>query len=346
VEARARAVRYQALEAIRVERGLSLIATAHTADDQAETLLMRLLRGTALRGAAGVREVRGRVIRPMLRLRRADARGFLQDRRVGWREDPMNGDPAFLRVRVRRALLPALAALAGGDPTGRLSAFASQAAEDDAFLSELARAARGRLSGPEGLDAVAVRALAGPIRRRLWVLLLEAQGISSSQERVAQAERAVQAGGRVELVRGQVLDARGGWVRWEEAAPRALGEVWLAQGGRVVFGAFEVGASERPPPQARWMAPVRPAAFPLRLRGRRTGDRIQTGGHARKLQDVLVDAKVPRERRDALPVACDAAGTAFWVAGVPLGPPAPEPGDWWIWARPAAEASEEAGPSL
>jgi tRNA(Ile)-lysidine synthase len=82
------------------------------------------------------------------------------------------------------------------------------------------------------------------------------------------------------------------------------------------------------------------------VRGRRPGDRVQSGGHARKLQDVLVDAKVPREARDGLPVACDRAGVAFWVAGVPLRPDPPSPGSVWIWAKPAAEASEEAGPSL
>jgi tRNA(Ile)-lysidine synthase len=124
LEARARQARYAALERVREGRGLSQIATAHTADDQAETLLMRLARGAALRGAVGIREVRGRVIRPMLRLRRTDARTFLRTLGVPWREDPMNADPAFLRVRVRTRLLPWMAELTGGDPSAREAAFA------------------------------------------------------------------------------------------------------------------------------------------------------------------------------------------------------------------------------
>lgn len=346
LEARARALRYRALEAIRAERGLSLIATAHTADDQAETLLMRLLRGTALRGAAGVKEVRREVVRPMLRLRRAQARAFLQARGVGWREDPMNADPAFLRVRVRRELLPALGALAGADPTARLAAFAAEAAEDEAFLSGLADAALARLAGEDGWDAVAVRALAGPLRRRLLVRLLEDRGVLASQARLAEAERVVREGGRSELVRGKVLDARGGWVRWEEGGSARPAELRLALGARGVFGAFELGVSDQVPLGARWQAAVPPGALPLTVRGRRPGDRVRSGGHARKLQDVLVDAKVPRERRDGLPVACDRTGAAFWVAGVPLRPDPPSAGSVWIWARIAGEASEEAGPSL
>lgn len=351
LEARARAARYAALEAIREARGLTWIATAHTADDQAETLWMRLARGAALRGAAGIREVRGRVVRPLLRLRRAEARAFLQARGVAWREDPMNADPSFLRVRVRQRLSPLLTEVFGADPTPRLAAFAEQAADDDAFLFGLADAALTRMMGPEGLDRVALRALAAPVRRRVFVRLMEARGISPSQDRLRQAERALEEGGRVALLRGQILDARGGWVRWERPLARAPDARPLGLGQTVRFGAFEVGAtevgaSERVPADAPWSAPLPAGAFPLTVRARRPGDRIEGRGGARRLQDVLVDARVPREQRDGLPVVCDREGTARWVGGVSLPKVHPGPGAVWIWARRAREASEEAGPSL
>ena len=345
LEARAREARYAALEAVRQTRGLWRIATAHTADDQAETLLMRLARGAALRGAVGIREVRGPVIRPMLRLRRADARAYLQTLGVPWREDPMNADPAFLRVRVRTRLLPLMTELTGADPSVRLAAFAEQASEDEAFLEGLAQAAWARLWGENGMDAVGLRALVPPLLRRVLVLLLERRGLPPSQERLGQAMRAVRGGGRVALSRDAVLDARGGWVRWEEAPRPPPGPQPLALEEVVRFGAFEVGAS-RKPPSAPWSAPVSPQAFPLLVRTRRPGDRVWAHGQARKLQDVLVDAKVPREQRRGLPVVCDHEGAALWVGGVSVGTARAAPGSVWIWARPSREAGDEARPSL
>jgi tRNA(Ile)-lysidine synthase len=113
----------------------------------------------------------------------------------------------------------------------------------------------------------------------------------------------------------------------------------------VSFGAFKVGAS-RAPPSAPWSAPVALSAFPLTVRTRRPGDRVWAHGHARKLQDVLVDAKVPREQRAGLPVVCDRDGSALWVAGVSLGSARAGPGSVWIWARPSREASDGPRPSL
>ncbi|HET9452082.1 MAG TPA: tRNA lysidine(34) synthetase TilS, partial [Aggregicoccus sp.] len=108
LEERARAARYAALEALRAERDLARIATGHTASEQAETLLMRLVRGSALKGARAIHASRGRLVRPLLALPRAALRDFLAEQGVGFHEDPMNADPRFLRARLRHAVLPAL----------------------------------------------------------------------------------------------------------------------------------------------------------------------------------------------------------------------------------------------
>src|SRR5207253_1334173 len=114
VEAAARAARHAALEAAADRLGAARIALGHTADDQAETLIMRLLEGTGVRGMAGIPPVRGRLIRPLLESRHRDAVAALVAAGIEWREDPSNHEPRFFRNRVRHALLPRLAHQTGG----------------------------------------------------------------------------------------------------------------------------------------------------------------------------------------------------------------------------------------
>src|SRR5262249_20631749 len=107
LEGRARRARYLALEDIRMEAGCAWIATAHTASDQAETLLMRLLRGTSLGGASGIRPRLGRLIRPLLGCTRAEVESFLADQRVSLAVDPMHEDFLFPPAPLPAQLLPA-----------------------------------------------------------------------------------------------------------------------------------------------------------------------------------------------------------------------------------------------
>jgi len=117
----------------------ALVATAHTADDAAETVLLNLLRGSGLGGVRGIPPRRGRVIRPLLHARRAMLRGMLDKSGIGYRVDPSNDDTAFLRNRVRHELLPMLEDLRTG-AVDRIGQFARLAADDDALLNELAAA--------------------------------------------------------------------------------------------------------------------------------------------------------------------------------------------------------------
>jgi len=104
VQSAARRARYALLEAWRAEQGLDWILTAHHADDQAETLLMRLNRGSGVAGLSGVRPVNGRVLRPLLGWRRAELAGLVADARLDVVDDPSNADPRFDRARLRRQL--------------------------------------------------------------------------------------------------------------------------------------------------------------------------------------------------------------------------------------------------
>lgn len=108
LQARARDVRWAALRAAASRAGAERIATGHHADDRAETLLIRLLRGTGARGLAVLPPAEGDRIRPFLRARRADIAAHIERHHVPFATDPSNRDPRFLRARVRMQLLPEL----------------------------------------------------------------------------------------------------------------------------------------------------------------------------------------------------------------------------------------------
>lgn len=136
----ARELRYAAFDALVREGWASCVATGHTADDQAETVLARLARGSGLRGLAGIHPLRGVVVRPLLAVRRTELRQYLQARRQPWREDRTNLDRRHLRARIRYRLLPVLEQELGEGFVWHLCQLAEQARRDEALLEELAAA--------------------------------------------------------------------------------------------------------------------------------------------------------------------------------------------------------------
>src|SRR5262249_29073116 len=110
LEAEARRARHAALRTRAAAIGADRIATGHTADDQAETILMRLLQGAGPRGLGGIAPVRGAYVRPLIECRRAAIEAHLVARGLAWVEDASNRDVAFLRNRIRHDLVPFLSA--------------------------------------------------------------------------------------------------------------------------------------------------------------------------------------------------------------------------------------------
>jgi tRNA(Ile)-lysidine synthase len=136
-EASARESRYRFLRRVAAEVGADRIALGHTLDDQAETVLLHLIRGSGIDGLSGMRSRAGDLIRPLLGLRRVATEGYCADRRLIPREDATNRDPRFLRNRVRHEVLPALAALQP-DIASILARSAEVLAADAAFLHDAA----------------------------------------------------------------------------------------------------------------------------------------------------------------------------------------------------------------
>jgi tRNA(Ile)-lysidine synthase len=208
LEARARHARYSALPAGAM--------VAHTADDQAETLLLNLLRGAALDGLSGMRALAagpGKVNRPILGLRRAETRALVVALGLRVVEDPSNFDPRFRRNRVRHEVLPILADVAGRDPVPLLARTARLLGEDAGFLDELARE----------LDATDARQLAkAPLplaKRALRAWLREGEGPERHPPSAQELDRAwaVVTGKSVacELTGGRRLSRSAGRLRIE-----------------------------------------------------------------------------------------------------------------------------------
>jgi len=164
LEARARDARYAALEAERTRVGAAAVLVGHTADDQAETVLLNLLRGAATAGLAAMAPRQGTVLRPILGLRHADTLEICA--RLGFAPvvDPMNGDVRFRRVWLRREVLPALEAGAGRDLRGVLARQAEVMRDESDLLDALARDALAAAGDPPRADHIA--ALAPALARR------------------------------------------------------------------------------------------------------------------------------------------------------------------------------------
>ncbi len=137
LEDAARRLRYEFFATVISQGMADCIATAHTADDQVETVLARVIRGTGLAGLSSIYPIRGKIIRPLIDIRRKDLRTFLAERQQEWREDVTNRDTQRLRARVRHRLLPELEQNFSPSITERLCDLASLAQDDEAFWSAL-----------------------------------------------------------------------------------------------------------------------------------------------------------------------------------------------------------------
>lgn len=191
LEDAARRLRYDFFDRIVREGRADRVAVGHTADDQAETVLAHILRGTGLTGLAGIYPVRGHMVRPLVELRRAALREYLLARGQLWREDASNLDQTRLRARIRHQLLPVLEREFNPGVVAHLTSLASRAREDEAFWSALLEERMAALvkQTPGGLEIRVADLLAplpllsppeqiaeasGPLTRRLIRRLVEA----------------------------------------------------------------------------------------------------------------------------------------------------------------------------
>ena len=219
VEDAARRIRYDFLEQAAGAFGADRIAVGHTQDDQAETFLLKLIRGAGLTGLGGIRPRRGRVIRPLLDAARGDLRTYLSVVGEHWIEDESNEDLANPRNRIRHRVLPELDCAAGASTRPAIARAAGLVREDTEWLDELAerRYTQLAVTSEDGvaIEAAVLAAEPAPVRRRV---LLKALRVAAGEREVGldHVEAAAAAldgsaggadfpGGRVELRRGKLV---------------------------------------------------------------------------------------------------------------------------------------------
>jgi len=345
MEDAARSVRYAFLERAAATTAADAIAVAHTVDDQAETFLLRLLRGAGTRGLASIHPKAGRVIRPLIDIERVELRDWLSAFGEPFREDASNADVAFARNRVRHELIPLLQTRFSPGVTRVLAREAELARQDEEFLAAEAikLASRIVLTDVAGvrLDAEglwrAPRALGSRVAHAVLQRLAGTKSIHFEHvERLLVLAEPSHASGRAislpgvdavrvgaEIVLKARLAERGRGTSFAVSLS-IPGEVALEAQG-VVVGAERLPGPAGPPGRPRkWAARgdevgVAAAAvqLPLAIRSRRPGDRFRPLGApgTRKLQDFLVDRKVARNERDTVPLVVDGRDRIVWVVG-------------------------------
>lgn len=335
-EADARAARYRFLDDVADRRDADRIATAHHADDQAETVLFRAIRGTGLRGLTGIPARRDRVVRPLLPFPRELIADYAAAAGLRWRDDPSNLDVGYARNRLRHDILPRLEAIAPGT-TRALVRLGDHAREAEAAWDSVLDGIASDVLEAESEHAIVLarpRLLAyhPHIQARLLRRVLARCGSRPDRAgtRAALAFiRSSASGGRFHVQGGVVVERE-----FERIRVRAPGAARItdrpdrslhirtpsAGSGTVVVGgrAFRVrwaGSAERHDGEDAAFDPEA-LRFPLELRAWRPGDRLRLPYGTKKLKKLFVERRVGRSARARVPVLVDADERVLWVVGV------------------------------
>ena len=321
VEAAAREVRYQRLHRIRDATRARFIATAHQQNDQAETVLMRLMTGSGVAGLRGIHPLRDDgVIRPILGATRAEVEAFLRERNIVARHDRSNDEPRFLRNRVRAVLreLGGIEQLAGIAAEARALWPIVERAIDDAAATVTSSESETRFASLPKDEWLRSALLARHIRR------LDPQARDFDAFRIArevQTTKRMTVTKNLELVREDDAHV----LRKREAASEPVEfEMQLSENAPAHIAAIEatvhlarIPGSPKPDARSQKIQLPRGAAAHFTIRNRRPGDRFQPLGmqEPKKLKDFLIDRKIAAGIRDRLPLLIW-NGEIVWIAGV------------------------------
>lgn len=350
-QAAARVRRYEFLHEAAAKHGAGKIALAHHADDQAETVLMRVLRGTGLSGLAGIPEKRlekkVELIRPFLRIYKSEIIEYCYSHNLLFYRDSSNDSLKYARNRIRLEAMPLLSRYNPQLPEA-LNRLAVTAAEDDAYLEEAAEAAFRRIvkpgdAGSERAYTVERTAFAGlhvALQRRLVKLILSclvsgdmADFTTLEQARFAivQNEKpnlALDLGGGCQLVReydsvtfrlqGEKQNPQPFlYIIEEDTARLPMPELGLELRIEIVTDGLDAssGAAEG---ENSALFDADGLAYPLTVRPRNRGDRMRPFGlnGSKKVKDIFIDEKIPPHRRDRIPIVADREGRILWIPGV------------------------------
>ncbi len=345
-ERKAREIRYRFLKDLSEKAGADAIALAHTADDQVESILMRVLEGAGIGGLKGIpRVTEDGIVRPILDVWKEDILNYLKKRKIPYRIDRSNVDTRFERNWIRNVLLPLLVKRYGKAVKRRIFTLGERFRELDGYLEAEARRWVRKNIG-DNLGRIVFRrksfsALPSVLRVKiLQRICFDRLGVAPNERLLNAMDRNVSDGGpsaRVNAGKGWILANRYGealFVPGENGRDRKSGEYKIPVDPKSGGIEFVCGVRGKiTAAQARRLAAKGDAEvfdlagleIPLTVRPLRAGDRIRpfggsAGGNARdgekKVKEILIDRKIPREDRWGRPVVCDAGGAILWIPGV------------------------------
>jgi tRNA(Ile)-lysidine synthase len=337
----ARMLRYQFLEKAAKLHYCQRIATGHTADDQAETVLMRVIRGAGPDGLAGIPPKRdGTIIRPLIIVWRSEIEGYLAAHGLASRTDASNLQSNYARNRVRNELLPLLATYnpniaqslvnlgtVMADVSAHLASLTDQAVHEVVLRARMGEFALD-LAKLTGYDEALQRSL---FRRLFESLRPDLAPLSFHHvEKLLSLVKRGEVGASVELPNGGLARLEHGClVMSHGAGPFEIAERELSVPGALVFEQAGLSLAADVLPRAELAAPPEAAGedvayfdrdhvtLPLSVRGRREGDRFHPFGldGTKSLKEYFIDEKVPASLRSAVPLVCDRRGI-LWVVGL------------------------------
>jgi tRNA(Ile)-lysidine synthase len=344
LEEAARELRLRFLRTVALQTGASCIATAHTRDDQVETVLFRLLKGTGMKGIAGIAPRTGMFFHPLLHVSKQQLREWLTAEGYVWREDASNVDEHYERNFIRASVIPLIESRFPGAKTSISRTSDMARATCDLFELqteqvtdniEILEAGDGRHPGALRLPKPALTGLPDPLLQYALEEIFGTAGVGPSFERLTRSTRAIrngQAGSRVTLddrisleVGYQHVYVYGAAFTDRVLEPQDVTSFpstvdWFHR--RVTF---EEKVREDTPADLKQVGPkeawfdLDSLTLPLTVRQAKPGDRMRTfGGHERKLQDLFVDGKVDRLLRARRPVVSDATGI-IWIPALARG---------------------------
>jgi len=344
----AREKRYEFLHQVAARYGANSIALAHHADDQAETVMMRLIRGAGLTGLSGIPSKRNdktvSLIRPLLRMNKTDIIEYCHQEQVPYYIDSSNLERHYFRNQVRLDVLPYLTQYNPQLSTS-LQRIAEVAGEEDDWMQQQAQKAFEKLVIVKD-DQYVMRAdqlseLHVALQRRLIKLILSylsKESDSFSFERIESMRMLAASDGpsTIRLDAGLHIQVRREYdhLRWLYSPQSLLEQKELPYSfpiSKAVRGVYSLPdgwtmeldvlpVHQAITPSSRYEACFDAAqiVFPLELRNRRPGDRMQVLGlkGSKKVQDMFVDAKIAPLRRMSYPLLCDGKGRLLWIPGV------------------------------
>ena len=310
VEEAGRAARYRFLERTARETGCALIATGHHAGDNAETVLMNLIRGCGLKGLAGIPQRRGNIVRPMLEVSRRDIEAYLKEQVVPHVEDETNTDMNYTRNKVRHRLLPLLEEL-NPQAAAHIAAAARRLREDEEELSRQAAplAAEG-LDIPDGV-ALPVRVLREaprPLALRACAMALDRAGLGAEAvhlERVLALALGEDPSAGTDLPGGRAYRQYELLVLSPGAEPEPPPGPEPLREGEGRWGDWSIRCMPATCPPKAYISPwefyLRPGDYLVRPRWE--GDRLTLGRRPEKtVKRLMMEGRVPARRRERVPV--------------------------------------------